>query len=516
MLVQHFLERSARDFPNKIALVCQEERLSYRQIEERSNRLAHALLASGLQRGDRVAICLENSAETVVSVFAVLKAGGVFLLNNPSVKPEKFVYILNNCRAASLILSGKKTESLQSCWDQTSHLRSVFVQGDGTGVAGGAPQQFFSLEEAWTASRYRPIAPVASNIDADLAALIYTSGSTAKPKGVMLSHRNICSATASVTRYLENQQNDVILNVLPLFFGYGLYQVLMTFYCGATVILERSFAFPHATLEKLGRERVTGMAMVPTTAALLLQMDLTMYDFSSLRYLTNAGAALPVEFVRQLRKRLPHVKLFLMYGQTECIRTSYLDPAEIDNRPDSVGKAMPNCEVYVADEEGRPLPSGNVGELIVRGSNVMMGYWEMPEETARVLGPGPFPGERVLRSGDLFRTDEQGFLYFVSRADDIIKVRGHRIGPKEIEDVLCRMPQVVQAVVVGVPDAVSGTAIKAILQLVDGSHLTPQDVMAFCAERLEDFMVPKIVEFCKVFPTTDSGKILRNEWRTNS
>jgi amino acid adenylation domain-containing protein len=514
VLVNHFLERSAERFPDKVALVCQQERLTYRDIEERSNSLAGALAAAGVQRGDRVAICLENSPEAVVSVFAALKAGAVFLPLNPSIKAEKLSYVLNNCRAATVILSGRKAEAMRSCWAQTPHLRSAFVKGDAGSAAAGGGRPFFSLDEAGDADGGTPAR--SPNIDLDLAALLYTSGSTGKPKGVMLTHRNICSAATSVTHYLENTPDDVILNVLPLFFGYGLYQVLITFQSGGTVILERSFALPHATLEKIGRERVTGWAIVPTVAALLLQMDLTVYDFSSVRYLTNAGAALPVEYVRQLRQRLPHVELFLMYGQTECIRTSYLDPAEVDRYPDSVGKAMPNCEAYVVDEQGRRLPPGALGELVVRGSNVMPGYWELPEETAKVLRPGPLPGEAVLHSGDLFKMDSEGRLFFVSRMDDLIKVRGQRLGPKEIEDVLCRMPGVVQAVVVGVPDPILGTAIRAIVQLADGARLTPQEVMAYCAEHLEDFMVPKIVEFCDVFPTTDSGKISRQELRAGS
>ena len=513
MLVEHFLEHSAKTFPDKVALVCSNERLTYREIEERSNRLAHALMAAGVQRGDRLAICLENSPEAVISVFATLKAGAVFLLLNPSMKVEKLTYVLNNCRATALILSDRKMEAIRDCWEQTAHLRTVYVKGDLGSAPAGTGRQFLSLEEVWTGDAHRAAPPRSQNIDLDLAALLYTSGSTGKPKGVMLTHRNICSAADSVTAYLGNTPQDVILNLLPLFFGYGLYQVLMTFQCGGTVVLERSFAFPHTTLEKIGRERVTGLAIVPTVAALLLQMDLTPYDFSTLRYVTNAGAALPVEYVRQLRQRLPHVQLFLMYGQTECIRTAYLHPAEVDRRPDSVGQAMPNCEVYIVDEGGRRLPPGEVGELVVRGSNVMPGYWELPEETAKVLRPGPLPGDRVLHSGDLFRMDAQGFLYFVSRGDDIIKVRGQRLSPKEIEDVLCRIPGVIQAVVVGLPDPVLGTAIKALVQRRDGVHLTAQEVMAYCADHLEDFMVPTVVEFCNDFPTTDTGKIRRQELR---
>ncbi len=516
MLVQQFLESSARRFPGKTAVISGKERLAYRDVEQRSNRLAHALIAAGVRCGDRVAICLENTPETVVSIFACLKADAAFLMLNPSMKAEKLSYVLNNSRASTLITLDRKLESIRECWGQTPHLRTVGITGDTKAAPAGTEKQFLSLDSICTFEKLCAEPPSSTNIDLDLAALLYTSGSTGKPKGVMLTHRNICSAAESVTTYLENGPDDVILDVLPLFFGYGLYQVLMTFYSGGTVILERSLAFPHVVLERIGREHVTGLAIVPTVAAILLQIDLAKYDLSSLRYITNAGAALPVEYARRLRQLLPHVKLFLMYGQTECIRTSYLPPSEVDRRPDSAGKAMPNCEVFIVDEQGRPLPPGEVGELAVRGSNVMKGYWELPEETAKVLRPGPVPGGIVLYSGDLFRTDAEGYLHFVSRKDDIIKVRGQRVSPKEIEEVLCRMPGVMEAAVVGVPDPILGSAIKAVLRLKNGSRLTAHEVMAYCAQHLEDFMIPKIAEFRQALPTTGTGKISRKELREES
>jgi long-chain acyl-CoA synthetase len=250
---------------------------------------------------------------------------------------------------------------------------------------------------------------------------------------------------------------------------------------------------------------------VPSMASFLLQMDLGPYDLSALRYVTNAGAPLPVDHVLLLQKRLPHVKLFLMYGQTECIRTSYLSPSEVERRPNSVGKAMPNCEVYLVDEAGRRVLPGEVGDLVVRGSNVMLGYWELAEETAKVLRPGPIPEERVLHSGDLFKMDAEGYLYFVSRMDDLIKVGGQRVSPKEIEDVLCGIPGVAQAAVVGVPHPVLGTVVKAVLRPSSGANLTARGVMAYCAKHMDDTMVPKIVEFRDVLPTTDSGKVYREE-----
>jgi acyl-coenzyme A synthetase/AMP-(fatty) acid ligase len=253
-------------------------------------------------------------------------------------------------------------------------------------------------------------------------------------------------------------------------------------------------------------ERVTGFPIVPTISALLLQMDLGRYDLSSVRYITNTAAALPTSHILELRQRIPHAKLYSMYGLTECKRVSFLPPEQIDIRPTSVGKGMPNEEVYIVDEQGNRLPSG-VGELVIRGSNVMKGYWELPDETARVLRPGPLPGERVLHSGDIFRMDEDGYLHFVSRKDDIIKTRGEKVSPREVENVLYELDGVAEAAVVGVPDAVLGQAVKAVVTLREGVSLGEKDVLRHCAERLESFMVPKHVEFRAEMPKTSTGKI---------
>jgi acyl-CoA synthetase (AMP-forming)/AMP-acid ligase II len=246
-------------------------------------------------------------------------------------------------------------------------------------------------------------------------------------------------------------------------------------------------------------------------AAVLLQLDLGRYDLSSLRYITNTAAALPTHHIQRLRALFRSVKLFSMYGLTECKRVSYLPPDQIDVRPASVGRGMPNEEVYIVNEEGQRVGPGVIGQLVVRGSNVMKGYWDLPEETDRVLKPGPLPGERVLYTGDFFKTDEEGYLYFVGRKDDIIKTRGEKVSPKEIEDVLYALDGVVEAAVVGVPDPVLGQAIKAVVALREGTRLTEQDLRRHCARHLEDFAVPRAVEFRESLPKTTSGKISKRE-----
>ena len=327
----------------------------------------------------------------------------------------------------------------------------------------------------------------------------------------MLTHLNIVSAATSITTYLENRPDDVILNVLPLSFDYGLYQVLMAFKIGGTLVLERSFTYPYRIIELLQKEQVTGFPVVPTISAIMLQLDLSAHRFPALRYITNTAAALPTDHIRRLRNLFPEVRIFSMYGLTECKRVSYLPPEQIDLRPTSVGRGMPNEEVYIVDDSGRPADPGTVGELVVRGSNVMKGYWELPEETDRVLKQGRLPGEKVLYTGDLFRMDEEGYLYFVGRKDDIIKTRGEKVSPREVEDVLHAMPGVAEAAVIGVPDDVLGEAIHAVIRSQAGVNLTAEEVIHWCSLKLENFMVPKSVDFQGELPQTSTGKISKRE-----
>ena len=349
-----------------------------------------------------------------------------------------------------------------------------------------------------------------ATIDQDLASIIYTSGSTGEPKGVMLTHLNMVSAARSISTYLGLRESDVIVCVLPLAFDYGLYQALMALKVGATLVLERSFAFPIKVLEVMARERVTVFPGVPTIFSLLMNLKgLDKFELSALRMITNTAAALSEEHIRRLRALFPRATLFSMYGLTDCKRVTYLPPEQLDIRPTSVGRGMPNEEVWLVDESGRRLPNGSTGELVIRGSNVMRGYWEKPIETAQRLKPGPQPGEMVLYSGDLFRTDEEGWLYFVARKDDIIKSRGEKVSPREVENVLYSVEGVLDAVVIGVPDEVLGEAIKAFIVLKAGHQLSERDVIRHCLGQLENFMAPKYVEFVPELPRTDTGKIKR-------
>ena len=503
MRVESFLEQRAADSADKTALISGERRLTYRQLDHLAAALADRLRALGLQRGDRVAVFTENCPEAVATIFGVLKADGVFVMINPTTKAQKLSALLQDCRPVAVVADNRRLPMVVESAGGVASVRGIVVAGgDGNFEmpAGAAVLTAFpSLADVYPPPTWK------RGIDLDLAALIYTSGSTGKAKGVMLTHRNMVSAATSITTYLQNRPDDIILNVLPLSFDYGLYQVLMSVQFGGTVVLERSFVYLHAVLETLRRERVTGFPIVPTIAALLLELDLAQYDLSSLRYITSTGAALPTAHINELRRCVPHAKMFSMYGLTECKRVSYLDPADLDRRPGSVGRGMPNEELYLIDADGTRLPYG-VGELVVRGSHVMQGYWERPDDTAQVLMPGPLPGENVLRTGDTFRMDEEGYLYFVGRRDDIIKTRGEKVSPREVEDVLHQLDGVAEAAVIGVPDPILGQAIKAVVVARAGACITEQDVFRHCGSQLEDFMVPHTIEIRDALPKTPNGK----------
>ncbi|MCP4745251.1 MAG: AMP-binding protein [Desulfobacteraceae bacterium] len=512
MLLEGFLENSAELYPDKTALVCGDVRLSYRELEKQANRFAHGLIGRGVERGDRVTVYLDNSVEACVSIWGILKAGAVFMMVNPTTKTDKLRFVLRNARASTVITDVMKMPRLSACLAETPHLRLIVGVGmpadwaseGGEGLSGKTAVDF---ERALTGEAANTKPPPKRNIDIDLAALVYTSGSTGNPKGVMLTHLNMVSAATSITTYLRNTGDDVILNVLPLAFDYGLYQLLMSVKVGGTLVLERSFGFARPILRKLIQEKVTGFPVVPTMLAMLLQMDLSGYDFNNLRYVSNTGAALPTDHIKKLRAMLPNVDVFAMYGLTECKRVSYLPPDQIDIRPGSVGRGMPNIEVYIIDNEGRRVPAGVIGELVVRGSNVMKGYWENPEATAKRLKPGPLPNEMVLYTGDLFRMDDEGYLYFIGRRDDMIKSRGEKVIPLEVENVLHSLPGVSEAAVIGVTDPVFGKKIKAFVVPSNVDGVSVNQVLRHCAENLEDFMVPQIIEFRDSLPRGETGKV---------
>ena len=506
MLVWEFLAESAAERPDKAAVVCGQRRVTYAELDCSSGRFAEVLIDRGMMPGDRVAILAENSVEAAVAIFGVLKAGCTFLVLSQTIKADKLEFILNDCGARGVVTQPVFLNMVQEARGAAESLDLVVCCGDpAVFESSDPPVVWFDEAEATGAADLDVM-----SIDADVAALIYTSGSTGFPKGVTVSHLNIVSAATSITTYLKNTADDVIINALPLSFDYGLYQLLMSVKIGATLVLEKSFAYPFKFVERIQLERVTGVPAVPTMFAVLLQMkNLAPSLFDGVRYVTNTAAALPPSIIQKLRRLFRNAEIYSMYGLTECKRVSFLPPDQLDRRPTSVGRGMPNERVEVVDESGNPVPPGVVGELVVTGSNVMLGYWTRPEETAEMIRPWRYPWERVLHTGDLFTRDEDGFLYFVSRKDDIIKSRGEKVSPAEVERIIHEIEDVADAVVVGIPDSILGQAIKAVVVRAAGSQLSAREVIGHCASRLENFMIPKEVEFRDALPLTPSGKVSR-------
>ena len=500
------LRRAAERDPDRIALVCQGVRTPYADFQAGAERFAAGLVANaGFANGERCVLFADNRLETAVGIFGTLRAGGIFSVINPTTKADKLAYVLNNCEASILVTQASLLAVARAAAAQAPSLRRIIVV-DGADAGEGAECDWAGFMA--TSPAELPAAP--RGIDIDLAMLVYTSGSTGQPKGVMMTHRNMVFAATSITTYLEARSDDVVLSVLPLAFDYGLYQLLMCVMMGSTLVLEKSFAFPQKILPMLASEKITGFPLVPTMAALIVQLRNFNPDWAaSVRFLTNTAAALPPAHIRKLQELFPAARVYSMYGMTESKRCTWLPPAQLAVRPDSVGIAIPGTEVWVADDEGRPVAPNVVGELVVRGGHVMQGYWRNDEATAKTLKPGRYAWERVLHTGDLFRMDEEGYCYFVGRKDDIIKSRGEKVSPKEVENVIYAFPGVKEAAVVGVPDELLGRALKAIVVTAEGVEIEARELVAHCLARLEDFMVPRLVEFRAALPKTNTGKIRR-------
>jgi long-chain acyl-CoA synthetase len=487
------LRRAAAATPHKEALVAGERRLTYVELDAAASALAAHLRALGVDRGDRVAILLPNGIEAATAIYGTLRAGAAFVPLNPTIKADKLAYVLNDCEAVAVVTDEALAPLAEEACAGVPSARHVTCVGPALPRASAVP--FVS----------------GPPISVDLAAIVYTSGSTGRPKGVMLTHANMTFAAGSIVQYLGMQAGDRVLCVVPLSFDYGLYQLLMSVRVGATLILERGFTFPGRLLELLASEQITGLPGVPTIFQVLTSAGAggVAHDLPELRFLTNTAAALAPATIEALRAAFPQAQLYSMYGLTECKRVSYLPPEQLDVRPESVGIPIPGTEVWIEDDDGNRLPPGEVGELVVRGAHVMQGYWNDPAATAERLRPGRWPWERTLATGDLFRQDEDGYLFFVARRDDILKSRGEKVAPREVEDVLHQADGVRTAAVIGAPDRLLGQAIVAYVVPHEDAQLTPTALRRHCAAHLEDYMVPTRIELRDSLPTTPNGKVDR-------
>jgi acyl-CoA ligase (AMP-forming) (exosortase A-associated) len=509
-LVHHMLRTSAIRYPNKEALVHGQTRLTYRQVAGQVASLAHGLRKAGLKRGERVGVYFDPSVPQVLAIFAVLQAGGVFVPINSLLFPQQVAHIARNCQMRGLITTRGKLSGLASVLHDVPSLDLLVVDDDQSGAA--VPAETQSFQELCTMPS--PTEWTDIGIEKDLAGLLYTSGSTGKPKGVMLSHANIMAGSTIVSTYLGITHEERILAVLPFSFDAGLNQLMTAFQQGGTLVL-MTFTFAREIVQMCLKERITGLAGVPTMWNLLSQPSSTLQKnkLPHLRYITNTGGAMPQSVLKVLRAALPTTRIFLMYGLTEAFRSTYLPPEELDRRPTSMGKAIPDTEILVVNDNGELCRPGEPGELVHRGPTVSMGYWGEPELTAKMLRRNPFlppevgETEKVVYSGDLVKMDEDGFLYFIGRRDTMIKTSGFRVSPTEVEEVLFQSGLVKEAAVIGIPDESLGQAIKALVVPKDGVTFDAEALVAFCGKQLPRHMVPKKMEAMDRLPKTPTGKV---------
>jgi acyl-CoA ligase (AMP-forming) (exosortase A-associated) len=500
VLLHELVSHSAEVLPDALALTNQSAHLTYGELADFIKRFASGVIDLGVARDERVAVYLEKRFENVIACFGASAAGCIFVPINPLLKPEQVAYILRDCNVRLLVTSQDRLallgEVLPDCKD-LSHVLCVDAQ----------PQ--------WDEFLNQPLVALPRRIDSDPVGIFYTSGSTGKPKGVVLSHRNMVAGAKSVAGYLENSSNDVLLAALPLSFDAGFSQLTTGFFVGARVVL-LNYLLPRDVIKTIARERVTGLTAVPPLYIQLTQIPWPDSITDHLRYFANTGGRMPRETLMALRKHLPRSQPFLMYGLTEAFRSTYLPPAEVDNRPDSIGKAIPNAEILVLRADGTPCAPNEPGELVHRGALVSLGYWNNPEATAERFKqlPPTIPGlvlpELAVFSGDTVRVDEEGFLYFIGRRDEMIKTSGYRVSPTEVEEILYATQMVGECVAFGVNNERLGQSIQVIATAPGNAVLDSAALLAECRSRMPAYMVPAGIAVQNgPLPRNPNGKIDR-------
>jgi acyl-CoA synthetase (AMP-forming)/AMP-acid ligase II len=503
-LVNQFLEDSSQKFLGKEAVWYKNSWMNFGEIDILSNKVGNYLKEIGVKRGDRIALLYENSHDYIINYYGILKAGAVTVALNTETTPEALAYLLNDCGAKAIITSKKYSRYLIPAIKKTPYLKNVIIdQDDLTAYQEIGHCDQIRLKDIYDGGSKQN--PDVRCIDLDIASIVYTSGSTGKPKGVMLSHLNIVFNTKSIVEYLKLTSKDRIMVVLPFYYIYGKSLLNTHFFTGGSVVIDNRFAFPNVILDTMKKTEATGFSGVPSTFMIMLNKStVRKYKFDSLRYITQAGGAMAPAVQKEVQKVFDPAELFVMYGATEAsARLSYLDPKMLSKKWGSIGKAIPNVDLFVADENGNEKRQGETGEIAACGSNLMSGYWNDPEETNKVLKHG------LYYTGDLGRMDEDGFLYVVGRKKDMIKVGGERISAKEIEEAILEINEVHEAAVIGVDDQTLGEAIKAFIVLRENGNIHDDEIRKYLKKKLPLFKQPKYFEFRENLPKNESGKVLK-------
>ncbi|MEH6567739.1 MAG: acyl-CoA ligase (AMP-forming), exosortase A system-associated [Halioglobus sp.] len=514
-LLHQYITEQAQRAPDAAAVLFKSETISYAKLQNEITVTAGGLLALGVMPGERIAIYLPKQPETVYGIFGASSAGASFVPINALLKPRQVAYILADCNVRVLITSSQRLKLLEEVLAECPELQTIVVTENEPPALTEKPRQQILGWSNFIGNKSQ--LPPHRRIDTDMAAILYTSGSTGNPKGVVLSHRNMVAGANSVATYLGNTANDRILAVLPLSFDAGLSQLTTAFSVGASVVL-MDYLLPRDVIRAVARYGVTGLAAVPPLWNQLVGLEWPAEAAQSLRYITNTGGAMPVATTTTLRNALPNTEIFLMYGLTEAFRSTYLPPDQVDIRPESMGKAIPNAEILVVNENGDECEAGEPGELVHRGALVAMGYWNDPEKTAERFKPCPGQAkelpitELAVWSGDQVMRDEEGFLYFISRKDEMIKTSGYRVSPTEVEEVVFSSGLVAGTAALGLAHPTLGQAIALAVvpasKLEDNSSLE-DTLLAHCRKELPNFMVPLAIVVLDSLPQNQNGKIDR-------
>jgi acyl-CoA ligase (AMP-forming) (exosortase A-associated) len=502
---------AAEKNPHATALHHGKAAVSYAELGSDIRRFTAALCALDVGRGERIAIFLDKRIETVVASFGAPAHGALFVPINPLLKAAQVAYILRDCGVRVLVTSGERLGPLWAAIETCPELAHVIV----VGATDPATPPGKVAVHRWADVLDAPLRPGHRIIDIDAAAILYTSGSTGSPKGVVLSHRNMTAGAKSVASYLENRSDDVLLAALPLSFDAGFSQLTTAFHCGASVVL-LDYLLPKDVVNAVADHRITGLTAVPPLWIQLTQVAWSNGAGEHLRYFANTGGRMPLDTLTRLRTLFPKAKPYLMYGLTEAFRATYLPPEEVDRRPDSIGKAIPNSEVLVVRPDGSLCDAGEPGELVQRGALVAQGYWNDVEKTSERFRPllGREPGlalpEIAVFSGDTVRKDDEGFLYFIGRRDEMIKSSGYRISPNEVEEVLYGTRLVAECAAFGVPHPSLGESVAVVVTAPDGATLDLAGLKQLCRERLPAYMLPATFDVrAGPLPRNANGKIDR-------
>jgi amino acid adenylation domain-containing protein len=515
-ILQQLLTCSAAKYPEKAAVWARNRSLTYRQLDERSTQLAHLLRQRGLKKGDRVGIFFPKCVESLVCMFGVLKAGGIYVPLDPQQPADRIGYIIGNCGIRVLLTNKERRAALGMDFVNTLDY-CVMVDDAGSGVNGNGGNKVvpWAMLGEFPASP----APEVTLTETDLAYILYTSGSTGRPKGVMLSHQNALTFIEWCAEKFHMTADDRVSNHAPLHFDLSVFDVYNAMEAGATVYLvtEELALFPTSLAKFMEDQRITVWYSVPSALMLLLlHANLTPEKIPHLRTILFAGEVFPMKYLRQLAELLPNVELFNLYGPTETNVCTYYKVererlAALDKLP--IGIACENTEVFaISDQDQIVTTPGEGGELYVRGPAVTYGYWADTEKTAKMVVPNRFQpnfNENMYRTGDLVTLAEDGNYYFQGRRDSQIKSRGYRIELGEIESALLSHPNVREAAAVAIPDDLVGNRIKAVVAAHQDRELKVAELQQFCGTRIPKYMIPEQIEFCESLPKTSTGKIDR-------